>query len=93
MNNLGPLMTNAVGLKFVPPSAALRERKFKEGASTQDENKEDDEPEARPSRTRHMSTILRAVAPPMKMTEQTQFNLGKVHYQLAVSVKIVFFEI
>ena len=33
---------------------------------------------------RHKSMLVKTVLPPMKITEQTKINLGKVHYQLAV---------
>ena len=66
---------------------ALRERKFKEDDSGHEQK---DEAEVRNSaKMRHKSTIIGVISPPMKMTEQTKFNLGKVHYQLAVS-KFVF---
>lgn len=67
--------------------AALRERKFKEDELEHTTNP--DSPQARASeKMRHMSTVIGAVSPPMKMTEETKLNLGKVHYQLAVSVSL-----
>jgi hypothetical protein len=73
-------------------SGNLRERKFKDSADEQGESKQDDhhQPTIGTSgsgnrQNRHKSTFIGAISPPMKLTKQTMVNLGKVHYQLAVS--------
>ena len=69
---------------------ALRERKFKEDEIT---SRDSDDSQARASaKMRHKSVVIGSISPPIKMTEQTMFNLGKVHYQLAVSVMCDFLQ-
>lgn len=61
----------------------LRERHFKGGDNDKDDSKEPQEPMTS-KRLRHKSALIGTISPPMKLTEETQLNLGKVHFQLAV---------
>ena len=61
----------------------LRERHFKGDGGDKDDNKDSQEPMTS-KRLRHKSALIGTISPPMKMTEKTQLNLGKVHFQLAV---------
>jgi hypothetical protein len=67
-------------------SGNLRERKFRDT-----DNEDNHQPACGTSgsakrQNRHKSTMIGVISPPMKLTKQTLVNLGKVHYQLAVSV-------
>lgn len=72
-------------------SGNLRERKFKDSSGERGEGKEDYHQLAKGTsgpgkrQNRHMSTLIGVISPPMKITQQAMVNLGKVHYQLAVS--------
>mmetsp|Transcript_44732 Transcript_44732/g.52420 ORF Transcript_44732/g.52420 Transcript_44732/m.52420 type:complete len:856 (+) Transcript_44732:130-2697(+) len=65
-------------------AGALRERKFKNNAQSEHTDPANQPRQKLSNKMRHQSTIIGVISEPMKMTERTRFNLGKVHYQLAI---------
>ncbi|CAB9507913.1 Eukaryotic elongation factor 2 kinase [Seminavis robusta] len=64
-------------------SGELRTRKFKDNGEP-DEDEEEANGGPTKKQIRHKSTLIGTISPPMVLSNQTLFNLGKVHYQLAI---------